>query len=50
VFLSKPEDGKSRVSADGEVIFLDASTSERKQTKLIEKAFDIRWASRQPKD
>ncbi len=41
VFLTKPEDGPSRVSDDGEVIFLNNPTGQEQQD-LINKAFDIR--------
>jgi hypothetical protein len=42
VFLSKPEDGPSRVSDDGEVIFIQPGASDQEQQYLINKAFDIR--------
>ncbi len=41
VFLSEPEQGKSRVSDDGQVIFVNAPTNEEQQA-LINQAFDIR--------
>jgi hypothetical protein len=41
VFLSKKSDGPSRVSDDGEVIFLYKS-SDKEQQALIAKAFEIR--------
>lgn len=41
VFLDKKKDGPSRVSEDGEVIFL-YKASDRKQQALIDKAFEIR--------
>src|SRR5262245_51216545 len=40
VFLDKKADGPSRVSDNGEVIFL-YKASDKTQDKLIEKAFDI---------
>jgi len=43
VFLTKKEDGPSRVSDDGEVIFL-YKASDKTQQKLITKAFEIRLA------
>ena len=43
VFLSKRSDGPSRVSPDGEVIFL-YKASEEEQSELIGKAFDLRVA------
>ncbi len=42
VFLSKPEDGPSRVSDDGEVIFLSENVTDEEQQTLTAKAFDIR--------
>jgi len=42
VFLSKPEDGASRVSDDGEVIFLTKDATDDEQQALTMKAFDIR--------
>jgi hypothetical protein len=42
VFMSKPEDGPSHVSDDGEVIFLSPSVTDAEQSALIGKAFDIR--------
>jgi hypothetical protein len=42
VFLTKPEGGPSRVTDDGEVIFIQHGTSEQEQQDLINKAFDIR--------
>jgi hypothetical protein len=41
VFLTKKSDGPSRVSDDGEVIFL-YHASDKEQSDLIAKAFDIR--------
>ena|SRR5215475_955610 len=41
VFLTRKEDGPSRVSADGEVIFL-YNPSDKEQQALITKAFEIR--------
>jgi hypothetical protein len=41
VFLTKKADGPSRVSDDGEVIFL-YHASEKQQSDLIGKAFEIR--------
>ena len=41
VFLKNKQDGPSRVSDDGEVIFL-YKASEKEQQKLIEQAFKIR--------
>jgi hypothetical protein len=41
VFLSRKKDGPSRVSEDGEVIFL-YKASDKKQQELIQQAFDIR--------
>lgn len=41
VFLKSKQDGPSRVSDDGEVIFL-YKASEKEQQKLIEQAFEIR--------
>jgi hypothetical protein len=43
VFLSNPADGLSRVSDDGQVIFLNAA-SDQEQQDLTLKAFDIRIA------
>ena len=43
VFLTKKSDGPSRVSEDGEVIFL-YKASDRTQEKLIARAFEIRLA------
>jgi hypothetical protein len=43
VFLTKKSDGPSRVSEDGEVIFL-YKASDRTQQKLITRAFEIRLA------
>jgi hypothetical protein len=43
VFLSKRSDGPSRVSADGEVVFL-YNASEDLQSDLIGKAFELRLA------
>ena len=45
VFLDKKSDGPSRVSPDGEVIFL-YQASDKKQSKLIGQAFDLRVARR----
>lgn len=45
VFLSKKSDGPSRVSPDGEVIFLYKASDEL-QSKLIGQAFDLRVARR----
>lgn len=42
VFLSKAEDGASRVSDDGTVIFVAKDISDSDQQALIMKAFDIR--------
>ena len=42
VFLSKPEDGASRVADDGSVIFIAKGISDSDQQALIVKAFDIR--------
>jgi len=41
VTVSRKEDGPSRVSADGEVIFLYKAT-DREEQNLITKAFEIR--------
>ncbi|MDQ2641416.1 MAG: hypothetical protein M3Y79_12670 [Pseudomonadota bacterium] len=41
VFLDKKGDGPSRVSDNGEVIFL-YKASDKTQSKLIEKAFEVR--------
>jgi hypothetical protein len=41
VFLTKPEQGKSRVSDDGQMIFLNNAT-EDEQEALTLKAYDIR--------
>ncbi|ADV27765.1 hypothetical protein Psesu_1926 [Pseudoxanthomonas suwonensis 11-1] len=43
VFLSKSSDGPSRVSPDGEVVFL-YKASDKVQSDLIGKAFDLRVA------
>jgi hypothetical protein len=43
VFLSKKSDGPSRVSEDGEIIFL-YKASGKAQQKLIQRAFEIRLA------
>jgi hypothetical protein len=43
VFLSKKSDGPSRVSPDGEVVFL-YKASDKLQSELIGKAFDLRVA------
>ena len=43
VFLSKRSDGPSRVSPDGEVVFL-YKASDKLQSDLIGKAFDLRAA------
>ena len=43
VFLAKKADGPSRVSDDGEVIFL-YKASDKTQQKLIARAFEIRIA------
>lgn len=43
VFLSKRSDGPSRVSPDGEVVFL-YKASDKVQSDLISKAFDLRVA------
>lgn len=45
VFLDKKSDGPSRVSADGEVIFL-YKASDKVQSKLIDQAFDLRVTRR----
>ncbi len=45
VFLDKKSDGPSRVSPDGEVIFL-YKASDKEQSKLIDQAFDLRVARR----
>lgn len=45
VFLSKKSNGPSRVSPDGEVIFL-YNASDEVQSKLIGQAFDMRVARR----
>jgi len=45
VFLSKKSDGPSRVSPNGEVIFL-YKASDTQQSELIGKAFDMRVARR----
>lgn len=42
VFLAKPEDGASRVTEDGSVIFVAKGIRDEDQTALIMKAFDIR--------
>ena len=41
VFLTKPEQGKSRVSDDGQVIFINNATSDEQQALTLQ-AFDIR--------
>lgn len=41
VFLSKKSDGPSRVSPDGEVVFLYKASDEL-QSKLIDQAFELR--------
>lgn len=41
VFLTKPEQGSSRVSEDGQVIYLNNAT-DREQQDLTMQAFDIR--------
>lgn len=41
VFLENKKDGPSRVTDDGEVIFLYRS-SDKEQQRLIDRAFDIR--------
>ncbi len=46
VFLTKKSDGPSRVSEDGEVIFL-YEASDKTQEKLITRAFEIRLAREQ---
>ena len=43
VFLSKKSDGPSRVTPDGEVVFL-YKASEETQSDLIGKAFELRLA------
>lgn len=43
VFLDRKSDGPSRVSEDGEVIFL-YKASDKTQQKLIQRAFEIRIA------
>ncbi len=43
VFLSKRSDGPSRVSSDGQVVFL-YKASDKLQSELIGKAFDLRVA------
>jgi hypothetical protein len=43
VFLSKRSDGPSRVSPNGEVVFL-YKASDKLQSELIGKAFDLRVA------
>ena len=43
VFLTQKSDGPSRVSEDGEVIFLYKASDETQQ-KLIARAFEIRLA------
>ncbi|TYT25401.1 hypothetical protein FZO89_03470 [Luteimonas viscosa] len=43
VFLSKRSDGPSRVSADGEIVFL-YKASDHLQSELIDRAFDLRVA------
>ncbi|CAM0999378.1 hypothetical protein EJMOOK_12020 [Rhodanobacter sp. Root179] len=45
VLLSKKSDGPSRVSPDGEVVFL-YKASDEEQSELIGKAFDLRVARR----
>ena len=45
VMLDKKKDGPSRVSEDGEVIFL-YKASDKKQQALIEEAFQIRARAR----
>lgn len=42
VLISKPEDGPSRVSEDGEVIFQRDDTSDEETQKLITQAFGLR--------
>jgi hypothetical protein len=44
VFLTSKADGPSRVTDDGEVIFL-YKASDKTQDKLIERAFEIRIAN-----
>jgi hypothetical protein len=46
VFLTRKSDGPSRVSDDGEVIFLNHA-SDKQQSDLIARAFDVR-ARRRP--
>jgi len=41
VFLTKPEQGKSHVSDDGQVIFLNGATGDEQQALTLQ-AFDIR--------
>jgi hypothetical protein len=48
VFLSKPEDGGSRVSDDGNVVFLSKDASETTQQDLTSQAFDIRMKRQYP--
>jgi len=42
VMMSRPEDGPSRVSDDGEVIYLSPNATAAEQSDLIGKAFDLR--------
>jgi hypothetical protein len=46
VFLSKPEDGPSHVSDDGEVIFQSPNATEKEQSTLIGQAFDLKLQRR----
>jgi hypothetical protein len=41
VFLTKPEQGKSRVSDDGQVIYINNATDQEQQALTLQ-AFDIR--------
>jgi hypothetical protein len=43
VFLSRKSDGPSRVTPDGQVVFLYRA-SQRRQSELIDQAFDLRVA------
>ena len=45
VFLERKKDGPSRVSEDGEVIFL-YKASDKKQDELIDQAFNVRARKR----
>jgi hypothetical protein len=48
VFLSKSDDGSSRVSDDGNVVFLSKDASQETQQSLTSQAFDIRMKRKYP--